>query len=390
MSDDLGEVLQNQQDTNVNLSGALAEAPTYLVLNALPMKGKITTIVSRRRYVNDSFVLGHATLGKLGQGVVLSSMNSAALWTIGGPSSAVETTNTTNNSAAQTAKLGFRFVVGATAVTLTKITKDASCTATTAYLMASDGTTQLATAAFSGNDATFSYSLSSSTTYYVMASSAGGSYQQRWKTGGSGFPIAGTYVTYNAGWGGGSPDPTYGYNIASITVVPASSAPTNDTTNYKTGGSSVNVAWTSGGANYLQWNSTTFGNISTYTGAASGVPSKGTVGLWLYQPSASSVSSLVLKIGSDASNYLSVNATYGTRTLADTGWVYITFVLNTGSATGTPNWTTTAYYKLDFTAVGSAGNVSYDYTTINQANTVGLNGLGDRRDAWVTLSTNTY
>jgi len=64
--DVLGKALQNQQDTNVQLSAPLGDVITYLYLLPLPSEIKITQIVTKTRAINNSFVLGHTVNGKLG------------------------------------------------------------------------------------------------------------------------------------------------------------------------------------------------------------------------------------------------------------------------------------------------------------------------------------
>lgn len=99
------------------------------------------------------------------------------------------------------------------ACTLTTITKHSSCTATTAELLNS-GKGVLATASFSGNNATFSYDLASGTTYYVTA--YGGTYTQRRKNA-SGYPYSGTNVNFTGGIRN-TDTSIYQYNIVSVTT----------------------------------------------------------------------------------------------------------------------------------------------------------------------------
>lgn len=60
--------------------------------------------------------------------------------------------------------------------TLTTIVKHNSCTATKAYVYSEDGTTQLASATFSGNNATFSLAITENTTYQLMVDNNGSNY----------------------------------------------------------------------------------------------------------------------------------------------------------------------------------------------------------------------
>lgn len=83
MADNLGEVLQNQQNTNTQLSPSLGENLSYLTLVPISAKIKITTITVKRRYVNDSFILGDSVKGLLGMGIILDSMETNTNWTGG-------------------------------------------------------------------------------------------------------------------------------------------------------------------------------------------------------------------------------------------------------------------------------------------------------------------
>lgn len=120
------------------------------------------------------------------------------------------TTNTTS-----TEYHGFKITTN-TACKLITVTKDANCTATTATL-ANSSKVSLATASFSGNNATFSYDLTSGTTYYIVANSGGSSYTRRYK--GSSypgdFPVNRTNVNFI--------EPCYGTTLATM-FVPGESA----------------------------------------------------------------------------------------------------------------------------------------------------------------------
>lgn len=83
------------------------------------------------------------------------------------------------------------------ACTLITITKHSSCTATTATL-ANASKASLATASFSGDNATFSYPLTAGTTYYILANSGGASYTRRYKSSSypGDYPMNGTNINY--------------------------------------------------------------------------------------------------------------------------------------------------------------------------------------------------
>lgn len=76
--------------------------------------------------------------------------------------------------------------------------KNSSVTATTCYLLASNGSTVLATATFTGDVATLNYNLSNATVYYLVADSNGGTYNyQQSSVHGN---VEGTYVTFQQGY----------------------------------------------------------------------------------------------------------------------------------------------------------------------------------------------
>jgi hypothetical protein len=114
----------------------------------------------------------------------------------------------------KTLKSGAKITTTA-AMRVITVTKSASCTATTAYILSSVGAT-LATAAFSGNAATFAYDLSTSTSYYLAVDSGGAAYDVVSDT--PTFPIAGTYLSWAGGYLDGAASASL-CSVASVTVV---------------------------------------------------------------------------------------------------------------------------------------------------------------------------
>lgn len=97
----------------------------------------------------------------------------------------------TSNGAFGTGKAGFKITTAAFKSILTKITKSAGTTATKAYLLDNSKAT-LASADFSGNDATFNYELSASTNYYLACDNSGAAFDCDYVMVGTAFPVAGT------------------------------------------------------------------------------------------------------------------------------------------------------------------------------------------------------
>lgn len=123
-----------------------------------------------------------------------------------------------------------------------------------------------------------------------------------------------------------------------------------------------------------------FGDLSSYTGVASGLPSQGTIGLWANKILSTDWTTITMKIGSSTGDYLlCTGAIYGTSTgnVTRSGDNYYVFDLDTGVVIGTPNWTAVDYVL--FTVTVASGTYTYfDYFTISSSNSIGLNGFGSR------------
>ena len=111
-------------------------------------------------------------------------------------------------------QIGMKITVGGADVTLTKVTKDSSCTATYAYLNNAAGG-NIASAAFSGNNATFNNVLSASTAYQIYADDPTPSNFTFCYGPTDDLPISGTYIdwTESSHWGTAN-----AANIASVDV----------------------------------------------------------------------------------------------------------------------------------------------------------------------------
>lgn len=147
---------------------------------------------------------------------------------------------------------------------------------------------------------------------------------------------------------------------------------------------SMKLEWSSTGTGTLT-NTTSLGDISDYTGAASGTPTKGTFGLWIWVSTANDVTAITLRIGSSATDYIETSAisfagaqTYSGETFTlQQGWNYIMFRNSLGTVTGTPDWTAVDYTRLEITTADD--KIAYlDYFTVSKSNVIGLNGVGKR------------
>lgn len=84
----------------------------------------------------------------------------------------------------------------------------------------------------------------------------------------------------------------------------------------------------------------------------------GVVFLALYVPDVTNLTSITLRIGSDASNYYSVTATTGfVKAFTSGDWMLVSFDLSTATTTGTPTITAIDYTQLRFATSGSVANV---------------------------------
>jgi len=151
---------------------------------------------------------------------------------------------------------------------------------------------------------------------------------------------------------------------------------------------SQSLKLTSSASPFNAASTTSLGDLSAYTGVASGTPTTGVLGVWIYVGGATDISSVTLRVGSTSGNYTEVA---GVKTYTDAfdlqvGWNYFVFRLANGATTGTPNWAAVAYSRLAFTA--AATPVIYiDYYTIGTGNSIAENGAGDRRKIYTATTT---
>jgi hypothetical protein len=126
------------------------------------------------------------------------------------------------------------------ACTLKKVTKASAVTATTAYLLDSS-LVELASAAFSGNDATFDYDLADATTYYVVVDSGGSSYDQTYNSGVT-YPITGTNVSFTSAYFAGADQADYTIMIESIQTEASSVGGAGNSTKGGDGGNGLELS----------------------------------------------------------------------------------------------------------------------------------------------------
>ena len=170
---------------------------------------------------------------------------------------------------------------------------------------------------------------------------------------------------------------------------------TDDSTaeHYWVGSQGVNAAWSESSGTGEIHASISSVDLEPITGVASGTPSQGTAGLWIYCASGAAISELKLRLGSSDSDYKEYiaqtyaqrNSVTGSFSLQD-GLNYLVFDLNDPDDTaGTIDWNAVDYAQVRFTVV-AASNATFDYLTASKSNDIGLNGLGDRTTTWSTTN----
>lgn len=95
--------------------------------------------------------------------------------------------------------------------------------------------------------------------------------------------------------------------------------------------------------------------------------SEGSVFLWVYMPTASGITSLSLKLGSDSSNYWLASATVSHSGVAfENGWNLIRFDLSSSTETGTVDIDAVDYYALTVSYNGTLQEkFRIDYLTVS-------------------------
>jgi hypothetical protein len=114
---------------------------------------------------------------------------------------------------------GFKITTKTNDLYLKKITKNGSCTSSTAHLLDASHNS-IASASFVGNDATFTNTnLNANTTYYFAVRSGGDSFTTKYTTGLGVYPINATDFNWISGYDGTSGDDTgAGMDVASVVV----------------------------------------------------------------------------------------------------------------------------------------------------------------------------
>lgn len=125
--------------------------------------------------------------------------------------------------------------------------------------------------------------------------------------------------------------------------------PTLDTSDYReTTGSGV-FDWTFSGGTATFTNAISAVEISGFTGAATGTPTKGRIGLWYKASDYTDITNVRIRVGSDSSNYGAF-----TFTPTSNGWVFVDGELADMAITGTPNWAAVDYVAIVVTQTATS------------------------------------
>lgn len=142
--------------------------------------------------------------------------------------------------------------------------------------------------------------------------------------------------------------------------------PTVDTSDFLESTASGIFSWTGSGTATFTASPVSL-NVSDFTGASSGTPTKGSVMIWLKFSDYTDVTSIKLRVGSDSSNYVEMTMDAPT----DNDWYYTTKKLTSGTVTGTPVWTALDYIAIVVAETGSS-NVRANGFRINANNSFTL------------------
>lgn len=193
-------------------------------------------------------------------------------------------------------------------------------------------------------------------------------------------------------------------SVGAITLAKATANSSQSVSgDYLTSTAAIQFTSTEGGAFELR-NTSSFGDLRKILAmtALTGTPQQGTLDVWLRTTQTANFTSTVqLEFGDDASNFCTYNSqTYALKVMTDTTtwnldntgdpvtpWTLLMFDANVpASVTGTPAWTTVSYAKLKGTVSG-ATTFNLDYFNVSKNDTIGLNGLGDRKTVGYYLTT---
>lgn len=130
--------------------------------------------------------------------------------------------------------------------------------------------------------------------------------------------------------------------------------PTLDDSDYREDAKSAVFAWTNSGGTATFTGSPASVDVSIFTGASSGTPTKGILGFWYKVTDVSAVDSFDVHFGSAGGHYAS-----WTITPTSEEWVYASLEFADASITGTPDWTAVDFCRIIITETAD-GSIKFD------------------------------
>lgn len=125
--------------------------------------------------------------------------------------------------------------------------------------------------------------------------------------------------------------------------------PTVDLVDFQEGDASGSFSWTYN-TGVAGFEDTLFASdLSVFSGVNSGQPTKGVKAFWYKTLDYTVVTSIVIRIGSDAANYLQF-----TINPINNNWTFVALEMEDAAMTGNPDWTAMDYLKVTINQTGSS------------------------------------
>ena len=126
--------------------------------------------------------------------------------------------------------------------------------------------------------------------------------------------------------------------------------PTVDAADFMEALNSGILGWTFAGGTATFSATPTSQNISSFTGAASGTPVRGFIMCWIKPSDYTKITTIKIRIGSDASNYAELTL----PALTDNNWAYLSADLDSATMVGNPDWTAVDYLAVIVTETATS------------------------------------
>jgi len=129
------------------------------------------------------------------------------------------------------------------------------------------------------------------------------------------------------------------------------SAIATDSSIFQIGSNSLKLTYTNSTGFGIAQNISSIGDVSTFTGIASGSPITGYVSIKLRPDSLQNISGIQVRFGSDAGNLVYQNVVSGA--LVEDQWYSLNIDLSSTTVSGNPVWTTASYRAI---VISGGGN----------------------------------